>query len=163
MGKNPKDVLEAVNRQICKKNPGEMFVTVWFGSLDLVSGKLTAVNAGHEYPVLKKAGERFELIKDKHGLVIGAMETAKYKEYELQMDPGSKIFLYTDGVAEATNAKNELFGTDRMVEALRRCENGTPREILDSVNDAVNAFVQDAPQFDDLTMLCLEYRGQKAE
>ena len=163
LGKNPKDVLEAVNRQICIKNPGEMFVTVWFGSLDLVSGKLTAVNAGHEYPVFKKAGESFELVKDKHGLVIGAMETAKYKEYELQMDPGSKIFLYTDGVAEATNAKNELFGTDRMVEALRRCENGTPREILDSVNDAVNAFVQDAPQFDDLTMLCLEYHGQKAE
>ncbi|SEP98869.1 Serine phosphatase RsbU, regulator of sigma subunit [Lachnospiraceae bacterium NE2001] len=159
MGKSPKEVLESVNRQICANNPEEMFVTVWFGSLDLSSGKLVAANAGHEYPVLKKPGGSFELVKDKHGLVIGGMDGVRYSQYELQMDPGAKLFLYTDGVPEATNAENELFGTDRMVEALRIMENDSPKDILSVVDASVADFVREAPQFDDLTMLCLEYRG----
>ena len=160
-GRTPKEVLESVNDQICKNNREEMFVTVWFGILDLKSGKLTAANAGHEYPAVKETSGRFELIKDKHGFVIGGMEGMKYSEYELTLEPGSKIFLYTDGVAEATNADDELFGTDRMVEALRSAENGSPEEVVAAVHDAVNAFVADAPQFDDLTMLCLQYDGMK--
>ena len=163
MGKSPKEVLEATNRQICANNREDMFVTVWFGSLDLETGKLTAANAGHEYPVLKKPDGSFELIKDKHGLVIGGMDIARYTEYELQMDPGAKLFLYTDGVAEATNASNELFGTDRMVNALRIAENDSPHDILGVVNAAVEDFVQDAPQFDDLTMMCVEYLGMKSQ
>ena len=161
MGLSPKEVLESVNKQICANNPEEMFVTVWYGCLDLMSGKLTAANAGHEYPVLKKPGESFELIKDKHGLVVGGMDGVKYKEYELQMDPGAKIFLYTDGVPEATNAENELFGTERMVKALRIMENDRPEDILGVVNAAVVDFVKEAPQFDDLTMMCVEYIGPK--
>ena len=159
MGKSPKEVLEATNRQICSNNREDMFVTVWFGSLDLMTGKLTAANAGHEYPVLKTPDGSFELIKDKHGLVVGGMDIARYTEYELQMDPGAKLFLYTDGVAEATNAANELFGTERMVNALRIAENESPRDILGVVNAAVEDFVKDAPQFDDLTMMCVEYKG----
>ena len=161
MGLSPKEVLESVNKQICANNPEEMFVTVWYGCLDLMTGKLTAANAGHEYPVLKKPGESFELIKDKHGLVIGGMDGVKYKEYELQMDSGAKIFLYTDGVPEATNAENELFGTERMVKALRIMENDRPEDILGVVNAAVVDFVKEAPQFDDLTMMCVEYIGHK--
>jgi len=160
MGLSPKEVLESTNRQICANNPEEMFVTVWYGCLDLSSGKLVAANAGHEYPAIKKPDGPFELVKDKHGLVVGAFELAKYTEYELQMTPGSKLFIYTDGVAEAMNSADELFGTDRMIEALNISGGDSPKDILGVVRAAVDDFVKEAPQFDDLTMLCLEYKGK---
>ena len=158
-GLSPGETLEAVNRQICANNREEMFVTVWFGLLDISTGKMVAANAGHEYPVIKSPEGSFELLKDKHSFVVGGMEGLKYKEYEIQLSPGGKLFLYTDGVAEATNASEELFGTDRMIDALRSAENGTPQQVLEEVSRAVSGFVKDAPQFDDLTMLCLEYKG----
>ena len=158
-GQSPKEVLESVNDQICKNNQEEMFVTVWFGKLDLKNGTLIAANAGHEYPVVKHPSGSFELLRDKHGFVIGGMEGLKYPEYEMVLEPGSKLFLYTDGVAEAENAEKEQFGAGRMVEALRTMDNGTPFEVVNAVHDAVNEFVKDAPQFDDLTMLCIKYDG----
>ncbi|MBQ6755880.1 MAG: serine/threonine-protein phosphatase [Oscillospiraceae bacterium] len=160
LGMSPKEVLESANNRICSNNREEMFVTVWFGSLDLTTGVLTCANAGHEYPVLKNPDGSFELIKDKHGFVIGGLSGVKYKEYELNLSPGSKLFLYTDGLPEATDAKSELFGTDRMLEALKAVENEAPQAILEGVDTVVNRFVGDAPQFDDLTMLCLEFRGK---
>jgi len=159
-GRAPGEVLETVNRLICANNREEMFVTVWFAILDLKTGLLTAANAGHEYPVLKQPDGGFELFKDKHGLAIGAMSGMKYREYEVQMNPGAKLFVYTDGVAEATNAQNELFGMTRTVDALNQAADKSPEEILQSVNSAVESFVGDAEQFDDLTMMCLEFRGQ---
>ena len=160
-GLSPAAALEAVNRQICANNREEMFVTVWLGVLEISTGKLTAANAGHEYPVLKSADGEFEILKDRHGLVIGAMETSKYKEYEITLEPGSKLFVYTDGVPEATDAQNELFGTERMVEALNSDCGADPERMLKNVREAVNAFVKDAEQFDDLTMLGFEYRGKR--
>jgi serine phosphatase RsbU (regulator of sigma subunit) len=162
-GRGPKETLEAVNAQICANNREEMFVTIWLGLLDLNTGQLIAANAGHEYPVLKPADGSFELVKDKHGFVVGGMPGVKYREYELQLAPGAKLFLYTDGVAEATNADNELFGTDRMIEALRAAEAEEPKKIVEAVDYAVAEFVKDAPQFDDLTMLCLHFKGKDAE
>ena len=159
MGNSPAQVLRYVNNQLCTNNPEEMFVTVWYGCLDLETGNLVAANAGHEYPMLKSPEGNFEIVKDKHGLVIGAMEGVIYKEYELHMDPGSKLFIYTDGVPEATNANGELFGTERLVHALRMKETKTPKDILKHIDSIVKDFVKDAPQFDDLTMLCLEYIG----
>ena len=106
-------------------------MTVWLGILDIKTGTITAANAGHEQPALKEPDGSFALYKDKHGLMVGYMDKIKYRTYELTMKKGSKLFLYTDGVAEATNAKEELFGTDRMIEALHGAENGTPKEILD--------------------------------
>ena len=103
------------------------------------------------------------MLMDKHGIMVGYMDGIRFKEYELQLTKGSKLFLYTDGVAEATNANEELFGTDRMIEALRTAEDGSPKEILAAVNAAVDEFVGDAPQFDDLTMLCIEYNGDPEE
>ena len=156
---SPAKVLTLVNEQICSRNPEEMFVTVWLAVLEISTGKLTATSAGHEYPALKKAGESFELFKDRHGVAVGAMDGVRYREYTIDLEPGAKIFVYTDGVAEATNSGEELFGTDRMIEALRKGENGTPQDVLQAVKQGVDEFVGKAPQFDDLTMLCMQYMG----
>lgn len=159
LGKTPAQILTDTNTSICSNNREKMFVTVWLGILELSTGKLTAANAGHEYPALRKANGEFELLKDKHGFVIGGMEGLKYKEYEIQMQPGSKLFLYTDGVPEATDANDELFGTDRMINALNKAVTESPENILIQVRKDVEGFVKEAEQFDDLTMLCVEYRG----
>jgi len=161
MGSSPEDTLKFVNNQLCSNNPEDMFVTAWYGCLDLETGTLTAASAGHEYPYLKMPDGRFEMVKDRHGLVIGGMPGVNYKQYELYLEPGSKLFLYTDGVPEATNAELELYGPDRLLEALRSAEDKEPKDILDHVESSVKAFVKEAPQFDDLTMLCLEYHGPK--
>ena len=153
MGASPAKVLEQVNTQICKNNEEEMFVTVWFGVLEISTGKVTAANAGHEYPIVKKADGEFELFKDKHGFVIGGMEGMRYKEYEFTLEKGGTLFLYTDGVAEATNASNELFGTARMLEVLNAEPEAAPKELLGNMKKAIDLFVGEAPQFDDLTML----------
>ena len=159
-GLEPKKAMEQVNALICRNNPENMFVTVWLGVLDIRTGRLTAVNAGHEYPMLKAPGGAFELIKDRHGLAVGVMEGVSYREYELTLQPGSTLFVYTDGLPEATSAANELMGTDRALQALNEVPEAGPEELLKNVQRAVDAFVGDAPQFDDLTMLCLCYRGE---
>ena len=163
MGKMPAQILTDTNATICSNNKEEMFVTVWLGILELSTGKLTAANAGHEYPSLMPADGKFALYSDKHGFVIGGMDGVKYKEYEIQLTPGAKLFLYTDGVPEATNASGELFGTERMLEALNSNPNAEPEQILKNVRAYVDGFVKDAEQFDDLTMLCVEYRGSTNE
>ena len=159
MGKSPAQILNDTNSAICANNREEMFVTVWMGILEISTGKLTAANAGHEYPIIKLPGGKYELLKDKHGFVIGGMNGARYKEYELQLTPGSKLFLYTDGVPEATSGDKELFGTERMLEALNASPDASPKEALEGMRKAVDGFVLDAEQFDDLTMVCLEYTG----
>jgi len=159
MGLSPAGILQRTNEAICSNNEAQMFVTVWLGILELSTGKLTAANAGHEFPAIRKPNGEFELFKDKHGFVIGGMEGVRYREYELQLEPGSKLFVYTDGVAEATNKDNELFGTERMIDALNTDPQAAPQKILKNVRASVDGFVKEAEQFDDLTMLCVEYKG----
>jgi sigma-B regulation protein RsbU (phosphoserine phosphatase) len=159
LGKSPAEILRSTNEAICQNNREEMFVTVWLGILEISTGTLTAANAGHEYPVVKQPGGQYELVKDKHGFVIGGMDGVKYKEYQLHLEPGARVFLYTDGVPEATSAEKELFGTDRLLDALNAHADASPEQMLDYVREAVDAFVKDAEQFDDLTMLGLEYNG----
>ena len=159
LGKSPAEILTDVNAAVCANNREEMFVTVWLGILEISTGRLTASNAGHEYPVLMRAGGEFELYKDRHGFVIGGMEGIRYKQYELQINPGDRLFLYTDGVPEATDADKELFGTERMIQALNEHKDRRPEEVLNGVRRAVDGFVKEEEQFDDLTMLCLAYRG----
>ncbi len=160
-GKSPADALMAVNNQICANNREEMFVTVWLGVIDLNSGLITAANAGHEKPIIKLPDKDFELFNDKHGFVIGGMEGLKYRNYEIQLEKGSKLFLYTDGVVEATNSADELYGIERTLDALNGCNVERPTDILKAVKESVDEFVGTAPQFDDLTMLCFEYSGDK--
>ena len=105
-----------------------------------------------------KNGHDFELFKDKHGFVVGGMDGVKYTEYQIQMEKGDKLFLYTDGVAEATNRNKQLFGTERTIEALNQVKDRSTKDILQKVSESIDDFVKDAPQFDDITMVCLEYR-----
>ncbi len=160
-GMSPAEIMRSTNETICQNNREEMFVTVWLGILEISTGKIRAANAGHEYPVLMQPGGKCELYKDKHGFVLGGMDGVKYKEYEFMLQPGARLFLYTDGVPEATNAENELFGTDRMLDALNEDMQADPQKVLQQVRRAVDAFVGEAEQFDDLTMLCLEYKGKE--
>ncbi len=162
LGQGPAEILTKTNESLCSQNQEEMFVTVWLGILEISTGRMVAANAGHEYPVLKHPGGKYELFKDRHGFVLGGMEGLKFKEYEIQLEPGSKLFLYTDGVPEATNAEKEMFGTERMQEVLNEEPDAGPRRILENVHAAVDRFVGDAEKFDDLTMLCLDYRGPAA-
>ena len=161
LGRGAGEILTKTNEALCSNNRMEMFVTTWVGILEISTGKLTAANAGHEYPAIK-TGSRFELLKDRHGLVIGAMPGIVYKEYEMDLKPGDKLFLYTDGVAEATRAGEELFGTKRMLDALNKDPDAEPDTLLINVRRAVDEFVGDDEQFDDLTMLAFEYKGPEA-
>ena len=119
-----------------------------------------AANAGHEYPAIMRAGEEFTLIKDKHGFVLAGMEDSVYTEYELTLSKGDRLFLYTDGVPEATDAHDELFGNERMLAALNRHRQSSVKDMLIKVKEDIDAFVGDAPQFDDVTMLGFVYDNQ---
>lgn len=156
---HPSEIIRRTNETLCDNNQAEMFVTVWLGILEISTGILTATNAGHEYPIIQKAGGRFELFKDPHDLFVGFIEDVQYKEYELQLSPGDRVFVYTDGVPEATAANKEMFGLDRTVAALNITADATPEALLQNIKTEVDAFVGDAEQFDDLTMLCVQYNG----
>lgn len=159
MGDSPAKVLEVVNNQLCENNKAEMFVTVWFGVMQISTGKIVAANAGHEKPIIRKADGEFEIFKDKHGFVMGGMEGMKYKEYELEIEKGGCLFVYTDGVPEATSSESELFGMERLVQVLNEEKDAPLPDILKSVKGSIDKFVKDAPQFDDITMLAL-YRAE---
>ena len=163
LGRSASEILYRTNEAICDSNQVQMFVTVWVGILEISTGKITAANVGHEYPVIRQPDGAYELLKDRHGFVVGGMEGVRYREYELTLQPGARLFLYTDGVPEATDAEGNMFGTDRMLQALNREPQAHPQQVLKNVRAAVDGFVLDAEQFDDLTMLCLEYNGKQPD
>ena len=162
MGKSPKETLMASNAALCVNNAEKMFVTVWLGILELNSGKLVCSNAGHEYPAIRGEDGVFRIFRDKHGLMVGGYAKAKYTEYELTLAPGDAVFVYTDGVPEANNAAGEFYGMERLEAVLGRAGRARPQDILNSVKADVDQFVNGAKQFDDLTMLCVEYRGAQS-
>ena len=155
-GSSPAEALAAVNNTICQNNTNDMFVTIWLGILTISTGKIIAANAGHEYPILQRAGGQFEVIKDKHGFVVGSMPNIKYSEYEIDFHTGDTLFVYTDGLPESTNSANEQFDLDRILEVLNSEPDGEVEDLFVSMGVAVAEFVQDAEQFDDLTMLALK-------
>jgi sigma-B regulation protein RsbU (phosphoserine phosphatase) len=162
-GKDPARVLQDVNKLIFADNKENMFVTVWVGILDIKTGVLVASNGGHEYPIFREPGGAFEIIKDKHGFVIGGRKNMKYTNYEMVMKPGSRLFLYTDGVPEAANMDRKRFGMERTLAAVNIAPDASVEEILANVDSEVKKFAGEAEQFDDLTMLCLEYLGTVTE
>ena len=155
LGGTPSEVLEHLNSTICKNNEDSMFVTVWFGIYTISTGKVIAANAGHEYPIIKHADRGFEILKDPHGLVIGGIEGMKYRDYEFVLEPGDMLFLYTDGVPEATDADENMLGIEDLLKTLNTVPHHSAKELLEAVHADVERFVGSAPQFDDLTMLAL--------
>ena len=158
-GNSAAKVLEHVNHTLCEGNDAEMFVTVWLGILDLNTGKIQCANAGHEYPVLMRAGGDYELLMDKHGLALAAMDGVPMKEYEIDLDPGDRLFVYTDGVPEAINEKVEAYGTERLCDKLNTLKNVPQQQALESVLRDIRNFAGAAEQFDDITMLGITYGG----
>ena len=158
-GNSVSEALEHVNNQLCEGNDEGFFVTMWVAVLEISTGKGIVANAGHEHPAVRKADGSYELIIYRHSMPVGTMEGLKFRQHEFQMNPGDSFFVYTDGVAEATNADNELYGTERMLAALNSEPDALPEKTLTNVMDDINRFVDGAEQFDDITMLCLRYYG----
>ena len=163
MGQAPGQVFSTVNRLLCDGNDAGLFVTAWIGILDLETGLLQYANAGHNPPLLKKGGEPFTYLKSRPGFVLAGMETTRYRQSELVLEPGDRIFLYTDGVTEATDSAQQLYGEDSLAELLNRCQKDTAAEMLRDLKDDIDRFVGDAPQFDDITMLMLDFKKRKAD
>ena len=164
LGGKPSRILESVNKEICSSHSygrTKMFVTVWLGILDLATGVLTCSNAGHEFPALRRGSGVFEIFKDHHNFVVGGLKSAKYTDYEIQLESGDAIFVYTDGVPEANNDKKEFYGMERMEAALKRLSDRSPKDILEGMKADIDVFANGAEQFDDMTMLCMEWKGRK--
>ena len=158
MGGTPAEIMAFVNNNICEHNEANLFVTIWLGILGVSTGRLTFVNAGHEEPALYRKGGFFELYKTKHNVAVGVFPDIEYTNYDIHLGRGDKLFVYTDGVPEATDMFDKLYTTGRMLEALNKYRDGSPQEILEGINKSVKEFVGDRPQFDDLTMLGFELK-----
>ncbi len=161
MGGSPSEVLAYANDQLCEGNDAELFVTVWMAIVEISTGKGVAANAGHEHPAICRAGGKFELVEYKHSPAVATMEGLKFRQHEFELYPGDTLYVYTDGVAEATDKHDELFGTERMLNALNKEPDAKAEVLLKNVRDAIDEFVGDAPQFDDITMLGMNYYGNK--
>ena len=163
MGGGPAEILKYVNEQLCEGNEAELFVTVWLAIVELSTGKGLAANAGHEHPAIRRANGEYELVVYRHSPAVATMDGIRFREHSFQLNPGDALFVYTDGVTEATNANNELFGTDRMLEALNRAPRAKPNVLLTNVKTAIDSFVGEAPQFDDITMMCFDYTAAEVK
>lgn len=159
LGLEPKEVFTRVNDRLCKGNEAGLFVTAWMGILDITTGKMTYVNAGHNPPMIRHSGGEFTFLKSRPGLVLAGMEGMQYRQAELTLAPGDRMFLYTDGVTEATNSKDELYGAERLAAYLNTHKEDSLTDTLTGLRGDVDAFVAEAEQFDDITMLMMEYRG----
>lgn len=155
-GRPADEVFAIVNRKLCEGNEADMFLTAWQGMLDLRTGNLTYVNAGHNPPMLRRRNDRFSYLRSKPDLVLAGMEDTCYHSQTLRLMPGDTLYLYTDGVTEAANEQNELFGEARLEQALAGAENNTSaRNICTNAAQALHAFTGNAQQSDDTTMLCV--------
>ena len=158
-GCDPASALDRVNVQLCERNSSMMFVTVWLAVLEISTGRGMACNAGHENPGIRSAGGDFELLKYRHHPCIGVSKKVKFENREFELHPGDCVFVYTDGVPEATDAATEMFGEERLTGTLNQDADAGPEELIHRMRDEVNRFANGAPQFDDITMLCLKYYG----
>jgi len=156
-------VFTTANEKLCEGNEAGMFVTAWMGLLNVKTGHVTFANAGHNPPLLRQNGSEFIYHKTRAGFVLAGMEGVRYRKFELQLQPGDTIYLYTDGVTEATNAEEKLYGEQRLLQQLNQHHGDSAQTICDAVKTDVDTFVGEAEQFDDITMLCLTWHGPQAE
>ncbi|MBR5969316.1 MAG: PP2C family protein-serine/threonine phosphatase [Lachnospiraceae bacterium] len=159
-GGSPAEILYDVNNQLCEGNEAMLFVTVWLAIIDLVTGKGMASNAGHEHPAIRRKGGRFELVEYDHDPPLATMEEMPFEEHAFELHPGDELYVYTDGLPEAINREEELFGPERLTDALNAAKGKTGMELLVSVKDAIDTFADGAEQFDDITMMVMSYSGK---
>lgn len=152
-GRTPAQILEIVNNQLCETESTEMFVTVWLGIYEISTGKIIAANAGHEYPMICHEG-RYEMLKDRHGFVLGGIEDSRYRDYTIDLDIGDSLLVYTDGVVEANDPEGRQYGMERLIETINRPA-GSLKEFLEAIRGDVNAHANGADQFDDITLLTI--------
>ena len=157
------DIFTKANSKLCENNESGMFVTAWMGILDITTGNMTFANAGHNPPLLKRANGDFEYLKTRAGFVLAGMEGVRYRVGELTLYPGDRLFLYTDGVPEATNAENQLYGEERLIDFMNKNLNTEATMLLPALKANIDEFVGDAPQFDDITMLMFDYKPRKGD
>ena len=162
-GHSPAEVFTAVNNQLCENNEAGLFVTSWMGILDINTGEFTYVNAGHNPPLLMRSGGDFEYLRSRPGFVLAGMEGIRYRQATMKLGEGDVLYLYTDGVTEATNGENELYGEERLLNIVNQHKEDTPQELLPTIKADIDRFVGDAPQFDDITMLGLKIKIVKEE
>lgn len=155
MGETPAQAFTAVNQTLCENNEAGLFVTAWLGILTISTGELVYTNAGHNPPLLGRAGEAFTYLKMRSGFVLAGMEGMRYQEAKLKLQRGDTLFLYTDGVTEATDTAEQLYGEERLAAYLDGCRNEAPEAVLHGLQAALEAFAKGAPQFDDVTMLMI--------
>ena len=163
LGGTPGEILRDVNDQLCANNASGFFVTVWMAIIDIETGDGISVNAGHEHTVVRRADKSYELLRYRHSPPLAIMEGAKFNEHEFKLDPGDRLFVYTDGVPEATNQKDELFGTDRMLASLNQHSESSLQDVLHQLQHDIDTFAEGAMQFDDITMLVFDYFGENGE
>lgn len=157
-GKNPGEILTEANSRLCENNEQGMFVTTWLGIWDIANQTLAFANAGHNPPLLSQNGKAFDWLKVRPGFVLAGMEGIRYRTQEIAFGPQDKLFLYTDGVTEALNPKEELYGEERLLELFRSKDSNTitPKEMLETIRKDISVFANGAEQADDITMLFLK-------
>jgi sigma-B regulation protein RsbU (phosphoserine phosphatase) len=155
------DIFTKANEKLCENNESGMFVTAWMGILDITTGQVKFANAGHNPPLLKRANGSFEYLKTRAGFVLAGMEGIRYRIGELTLSPGDRLFLYTDGVPEATNTENKLYGEDRLLTFMNRNSRVEATTLLPALKTNIDEFVGEASQFDDITMLMLDYKPKE--
>ena len=155
------DIFTKANEKLCENNESGMFVTAWMGIMDLTTGNVQLANAGHNPPLLKRADGSFEYLKTRAGFVLAGMEGVHYRVGEITLNPGDRLFLYTDGVPEATNTDNKLYGEDRLLSFMNQNASMEATKLLPALKANIDEFVGEAPQFDDITMLMFDYKPEK--
>ena len=160
-GLSVNEIFTLANEKLCENNESDMFVTAWMGILDLTTGQVKFANAGHNPPLLKRADGSFEYLKTRAGFVLAGMEGVRYRAGEITLNPGDRLFLYTDGVPEATNTDNKLYGEERLLSFMNQNASTEATELLPALKANIDEFVGEAPQFDDITMLMFDYKPQE--
>ena len=160
-GMEVNDIFTKANQRLCENNESGMFVTTWMGILNLETGVLKYANAGHNPPLIRKANGEFEYLRTRAGFILGGMDGVRYRINEIQIQKGDRIFLYTDGVPEATNVDQKLYGEDRLLEFMNANKDMEATKLLPSLKANIDEFVGEAPQFDDITMLMFDYKKEK--
>ena len=157
------DIFTMANEKLFENNESGMFVTAWMGILDLTTGNVQFANAGHNPPLLKRVDGSFEYLKTRAGFVLAGMEGIHYRVGEITLNPGDRLFLYTDGVPEATNSYNKLYGEDRLLSFMNQNASIEATKLLPALKNNIDEFVGEAPQFDDITMFMLDYKPKKGD